>query len=244
MILNRQRAKYWLGIGAEPTHRVHKILELFDMVPYKPVPGGTKHTYYKPPKEYRIKKFKTFGKDPKVVEKELIAELHGLMNIVERKKRIQQDALLAMGEDGGLLPSLQEVETDEIESEDPDIFERSKKFEELQKRLSIHRKEKAHLRGNDLRYNVYLKKMQKLTRQEHGLDIEGYKDYVHNLKQFAHLNRDFEFFSQDVLKLSDPDYEHFAAMLDDEGNVQTLTKEQMKEKYQTKKRVPELQATL
>ena len=48
----------------------------------------------------------------------------------------------------------------------------------------------------------------------------------------------------DVLKLSDPDYEHFAAMLDDEGNVQTLTKEQMKEKYQTKKRAPELQATL
>ena len=29
-----------------------------------------------------------------------------------------------------------------------------------------------------MRYNVYLKKMNKLTRMDLGLDVEGYKDYV------------------------------------------------------------------
>jgi len=41
------------------------------------------------------------------------------------------------------------------------------------------------LRGNDLRYNVYLKKMNKLTRKDLGLDVEAYKDYCNNLKIFA-----------------------------------------------------------
>lgn len=32
---------------------------------------------------------------------------------------------------------------------------------------------------------------------EHGLDIAAYKDYVNNLKQFAHINKDFEVFARD-----------------------------------------------
>lgn len=32
--------------------------------------------------------------------------------------------------------------------------------------------------------------MEKLARADLGLDIAGYKDYVHNLKEFAHLNND------------------------------------------------------
>lgn len=39
-----------------------------------------------------------------------------------------------------------------------------------------------------------------------GLDLEAYKDYVNNLKQFAHLNSDFEIFAKDSLKLTDPQY--------------------------------------
>jgi hypothetical protein len=52
----------------------------------------------------------------------------------------------------------------------------------LLKRIEKHRKENHHLRGNDLRYNIYMRKMNKLTRMDLGLDIEAYKDYINNLK--------------------------------------------------------------
>jgi hypothetical protein len=53
----------------------------------------------------------------------------------------------------------------------------------LLKKFQEHHKQKGLiLRGNDLRSNVYLKKMEKLARQDLGLDIIGYKDYVNNLK--------------------------------------------------------------
>lgn len=32
-----------------------------------------------------------------------------------------------------------------------------------------------------------------------GLDLEAYNDYVNNLKQFAHVNNDFEIFARDNL---------------------------------------------
>lgn len=89
------------------------------------------------------------------------------------------------------------VQTDDFDSEEGDIFERVKKFEELQRRLDNHRKEKRNLRANDLRYNVYLKKMNKLTRKDLGLDVEAYKDYVNNLKIFAKYNKDYEVLAND-----------------------------------------------
>jgi hypothetical protein len=46
------------------------------------------------------------------------------------------------------------------------------------------------LKGNDLRYNVYLKKLEKMTRTDLGLDLAGYKDYVNNLQEFASVNKD------------------------------------------------------
>ena len=51
-------------------------------------------------------------------------------------------------------------DTEDIDSDDPDIFERKKKFERVLKKFNKHRDEKMiALKGNDLRYNVYLKKM-------------------------------------------------------------------------------------
>lgn len=32
-----------------------------------------------------------------------------------------------------------------------------------------------------------------------GLDVEGYKDYVHNLKAFANYNEDYQIFANDQL---------------------------------------------
>lgn len=77
---------------------------------------------------------------------------------------------------------MEEIKTTDIESEEADIFERKNKFEVLLKRLENHRKETAHLRGNDLRYNIYMRKLNKLTRNDLGLDVEAYKDYINNLK--------------------------------------------------------------
>ena len=66
------------------------------------------------------------------------------------------------------------------------------------KKFQEHHKQKGLiLRGNDLRSNVYLKKMEKLARQDLGLDIIGYKDYVNNLKQFADLNTDLTVLARD-----------------------------------------------
>ena len=55
------------------------------------------------------------------------------------------------------------------------------------------------LKGNDLRYNVYLRKLQKLTRDDLGLDVLAYKDYVNNLKQFANINQDLNAFALESL---------------------------------------------
>lgn len=53
------------------------------------------------------------------------------------------------------------------------------------------------LKGNDLRSNIYLKKLEKLSRNDLGLDIIGYKDYVNNLKRFADLNSDLGILARD-----------------------------------------------
>lgn len=128
------------------------------------------------------------------------------MTALERKKRLQIEALSNLGENASAaIPTLEEVKTEEIESEEVDIFERKNKFDELLKRIDKHRKETAHLRGNDLRYNVYMRKLNKLTRMDLGLDLEAYKDYVNNLKQFAYVNNDFEIFARDSLALNNPD---------------------------------------
>ena len=87
------------------------------------------------------------------------------MNIVERKRRMNQEALANLGGDVSEAASaLEEAEdgddTDGYESEDPDVFERKKKFEKLLRKFNEHRKTNAlFMRGNDLRYNVYLRKL-------------------------------------------------------------------------------------
>ena len=53
------------------------------------------------------------------------------------------------------------------------------------------------MKGNDLRSNVWLKKMEKLARGDLGLDLLGYKDYVNNLKEFANVNADAAYFAQE-----------------------------------------------
>ena len=130
------------------------------------------------------------------------------MNILERKRRMNLEASAALGLDqtDAAILDLEGARTTDIESEEADIFERKRKFDTLVKRIDKHRKETMHLRGNDLRYNIYMRKLQKLTRHDLGLDIEAYRDYVNNLKQFAHINEDYELFAREKLVIDEPGY--------------------------------------
>lgn len=127
------------------------------------------------------------------------------MNIVERKRRLQREALENLGGDATTAASaLDEISdgeaTDGYESEDPDVFERTKKFEKLLRKFNQHREKNVlTLKGNDLRYNVYLRKLEKLTRNDLGLDVIAYKDYVNNLKEFANINSDLNAFALESL---------------------------------------------
>ena len=55
------------------------------------------------------------------------------------------------------------------------------------------------MKGNDLKYNVYLRKLQKLTRTDLGLDVLAYKDYENNLREFANINKDLNAFALEAL---------------------------------------------
>ena len=132
MIVNKHRVQYWLGMGATCTYRVHRILEQFNFVPKAPVPFGSHTLYPKPEKTYKMEYYKKSG--PKSNNKELYLrqQLQEQMTILERRKRLQEEALANLGINGGAaIPSLEEVKTEEIESEEVDIFERKNKFDEL-----------------------------------------------------------------------------------------------------------------
>jgi hypothetical protein len=54
------------------------------------------------------------------------------INVVERQRRIQAEAMASLGEGQ---QDLELIKTDDIESEEADIFQRVEKFNELNKRF-------------------------------------------------------------------------------------------------------------
>jgi hypothetical protein len=203
--MNKHRMRYWLSVGATPTPGVARLLEKFDYVPTKVTPFGAVHSYEKPSKKYGLRAWRGMGRSGthenkyEWYYKQMLQEQ---MNIVERKRRLTDEAL--SGAHAPLVPheaATEEVgnETDGENSEEVDIFERKSRFERLQRKYAALRKEKGLLlKGNDLRSNIYLRKMEKLARQDLGLDIVGYKDYVHNIKRFAQYNTDLNILADDV----------------------------------------------
>ena len=200
--LNKHKVRYWLSVGAQPTRGVERLLHKFgsEFYPKPVVPFGSASLYDREAKDPYVHPYKDMTEKPLLQAEELKykALLAAEMNRVERKRRIQAEAMANLGT-GNHEQDIELVKTDDMESEEMDIFERVKTFEELQRRFQKHRKEKGHLRGNDLRYNIYLKKMNKLTRKDLGLDVEAYKDYVNNLKAFAKYNQDYEILAEDEL---------------------------------------------
>mmetsp|Transcript_38618 Transcript_38618/g.27949 ORF Transcript_38618/g.27949 Transcript_38618/m.27949 type:complete len:84 (-) Transcript_38618:3074-3325(-) len=83
--------------------------------------------------------------------------------------------------------------------------------------------------------------MTKLTRMDHGLDIAAYKDYVNNLKQFAHINKDFEIFARDDLTYGDQENMELLSM--DLSKIDGA-QDAMNRYNQQKKDIPALLMTL
>lgn len=191
--------RYWLSVGAIPSQRVQRLLEKFDFVPKTPRPFGSQHDYQKPEREYKMQHFRGLGKSGVIENKVKFhykQKLQEEMNIVERRRRLSGEAL--QNAHAAITPFESNVDqdTDGQESDEPDIFERKDKFEKLLRKFEDHRRQKGlQLRGNDLRSNIWLKKMQKLARGGLGLDLLGQKDYINNLKEFASSNSDDAFFA-------------------------------------------------
>lgn len=196
MLLNKHKTRYWLGVGAQPTKGVIRVLEKFNFFPRYPVPFGSKSLYEKPKRTYEARQFKDYFKGIRNPDSKFKEMLKSQMNLHERNKLIQAEALDKLG---AAEIDLELVKTDDFESEEGDVFQRFEKFQELNKRFEKHRAENLALRGNDLRYNVYLKKMQKMVRMDVGLDVEAYKDYINNTKEFAKVDHDWEIFGKEDL---------------------------------------------
>lgn len=202
--INQHRMRYWLSVGATPTRGAQNLLEKYGFVPKAPRPFGSEKQYTKPVKTYKQLFYTPMG-EKRIKSNRVVlhyrAKLQEEMNVIERKRRLTRESLAAGGTNLEAISAADELEgedTDGMESDEADIFERKRKFEKLLQRFEKHRSENLLLlKGNDLRYNVYLKKLNKYARKDLGLDIAGYKDYVQNLKEFANVYDDMQIYAMD-----------------------------------------------
>ena len=183
--LNFHKVRYWLGNGAKPTKPVKRLLSKFDFWPQVPPPQGSKYLYDRPEKEYSqhamdiLHKVHNMDRDTPLKEK-IKAEIHKMetLNSFERSMYSQVD--------------IEKVQTTDIDSDDPDVIERSIKFEELKRRFANHRQYSLDvMNANDFKFNNYLRKMDKLSNKKYGgIDIEGYRDYLNNLMEINKIKAD------------------------------------------------------
>jgi flagellar biosynthesis GTPase FlhF len=138
IVLNKHKIRYWLSVGAEPTKGVVRLLNQFDFYPKTPVPWGSDNLYEKPDKVYQLEGWKDHFKSHKNASLKYRQMLQEQINVVERQRRIQAEAMANLGEGQ---QDLELIKTDDIESEEADIFQRVEKFNELNKRFEKHRKE-------------------------------------------------------------------------------------------------------
>ena len=167
LAMNVHRANYWLSVGAIPTKGAHRALARYGLLPHRPPRYGATNSYEKPEKIYKHTHFWGFGTQREWNANQVAfhykQKLQEQMNLVERKRRLAHESIKNAG--GKISEAAQAIDSDaedteDIDSDDPDIFERKKKFERVLKKFNKHRDEKMiALKGNDLRYNVYLKKM-------------------------------------------------------------------------------------
>jgi hypothetical protein len=81
-----------------------------------------------------------------------------------------------------------DMNTDDILSDDFDFYSRKRNFEIVSKKLNNYFDTKfAMYRGNDYKYNNYLRKLEKLSKNE-SLDHEGFKEYLDCIKNLNESN--------------------------------------------------------
>ena len=128
--VNTYRTKYWLSVGATPTKQAHRLLARFGLLPALPSAFGAKHEYEKPERQFQTTYFRGHGDmkekfTPNRVAFHYKQQLQEHMNLIERKRRIQQEALANAGgtiENATSVIDSDAEETDDIDSDDPDIF--------------------------------------------------------------------------------------------------------------------------
>ena len=82
MVLNKHKARYWLGVGAQPTKGAARILNKFGFWPKPPVPHGSASLYEKPEPVYKPRHFKDHFKgirNPEGHFKQLLASQINIM---------------------------------------------------------------------------------------------------------------------------------------------------------------------
>jgi hypothetical protein len=81
------------------------------------------------------------------------------------------------------------MDTDKIDSDDMNFPARKRNFEVISRKLNKYYDTKFDLfRGNDLRYNNYIRKLTKLSLKE-SLDEKGYQDYLKGVQELQDSNR-------------------------------------------------------
>lgn len=130
VVLNKHKARYWLSVGAEPTDRAARILSMFGFFPAPPTPLGKASLYEKPAKEHFVHHYRDRWPQDGHPQLEYRTMLQGEINRVERERLIQAEAAANLGE-GDNRHDVEVLKTDDIESDEVDVFKRVEKFQEL-----------------------------------------------------------------------------------------------------------------
>jgi hypothetical protein len=89
MVLNKHKARYWLGVGAQPTKGVVRVLNKFGFFPKYPVPFGSSSIYEKPKKDYEPRHFRDHFKKIRDPDDHFRRMLASQININARSKLVQ-----------------------------------------------------------------------------------------------------------------------------------------------------------
>lgn len=194
---NRYKVKYWLSVGATPTPGAQRLLAMAGLYVKKPVPYGSKFLYEKKTKTYPLDYFHKHRwalNTPEVADIFHYEKIKRMENILKRKISAETEALGEIIRPRDLnskynqnsnITYNSEMNTDDINSDDFDFYSRKRNFDIISKKINKYLDTKFQLyRGNDLRYNNYLRKLEKLSKHEN-LDYEGFKDYLKGIKELS-----------------------------------------------------------
>ncbi len=193
--LNSHKIRYWLSVGAQPTGAVHRILNFAGLLPKKPVPFGSKQMYPPKTKTYALQ---YFHKHRWGLQEHESANLHQyeklkkMENLLKQKLAIDNFAineivrpkdLNSKYKTTGKTEFNSDMNTDEINSDDYDFYARKRNFDLISRKLNKYFESKYQLyRGNDYKYNNYLRKLDKLSKGE-SLDYEGFREYLNAVSE-------------------------------------------------------------